>query len=88
MWALAEEPAGFIRLFAGAAIAALLAPLMGLQGLARQVGIVQASMPTAVSSGLMAIEFDAEADKVSSAIFISTLLSSITLTVLIALLGS
>jgi len=78
----------FIRLVAGAGIAFLLAPLMGLQGLARQVGIVQASMPTAVSSGLMAIEFDAEADMVSSAIFLSTLLSSITLTLLIALLGS
>lgn len=75
-----------LRLVVGAGLAALLAPLVGLQGLARQVGIVQASMPTAVSSGLIAIEFDADAELVSSAIFISTLLSSVTLTLVIALL--
>lgn len=76
-----------LRLLAGPALGALLAPVIGLHGLARQVGIVQASMPTAVSSGLIAIEFDADAELVSSAIFVSTLLSSITLTLVIALLG-
>jgi hypothetical protein len=76
-----------LRLVAGAALGAVLAPVIGLQGLARQVGIVQAAMPTAVSSGLIAIEFDADAELVSSAIFVSTLLSSVTLTLVIALLG-
>jgi hypothetical protein len=76
-----------LRLFVGAGIGALVAPLIGLQGLPRSVGIVQAAMPTAVSSGLLAIEFEADADMVSSAIFVSTLLSALTLTAVIALLG-
>ena len=77
----------FIRLVIGAIVAFLLAPVAGLQGLARQVAITEGSTPTAVVSGLMAIEFDADADLVSSVIFASTLLSSVTLTVLMLVLG-
>ena len=77
----------FMRLVVGALVAIGLAPLLGLQGLARQVAIVEASTPTAVSSGLMAIEFDADADFVASVIFASTLLSGLTLTILIYFLG-
>lgn len=77
----------FLRLIVGAGLAAAMAPLFGLQGLACQVGIVEASTPTAVSSALLAIEFDADAEFVTSVIFFSTLLSAITLTVLISLLG-
>lgn len=76
-----------LRLVVGAGIAAVLAPLIGLQGLARSVAVVQAAMPTAVSSGLMAIEFEADADMVSSTIFVSTLLSALSLTIIIAFLG-
>ena len=75
-----------LRLVVGAAAAVAIAPLIGLQGLARQVAIVEASTPTAVSSALLAIEFDADAEFVASVIFVSTLLSSVTLTVLISLL--
>lgn len=75
-----------LRLGAGTVMAILLAPLMGLQGLARDVAIVEASTPTAVNSALMAIEFDADAELVTSVVFFSTLLSSVTLTVLIAFL--
>jgi predicted permease len=77
----------FLRLVVGALVALGLAPLFGLTGLARQVAIVEASMPTAVSSALVAIEFDADAEFVSSVILVSTLLSAISLTVLISLLG-
>ena len=76
----------FLRLVGGAAIAFLLAPLMGLTGLARQVAIAQSSTPSAVSSALMAIEFDADADYVVSVIFFSTLLSSVTISILLAIL--
>jgi malate permease and related proteins len=75
-----------LRLIGGAAVAMVLAPLMGLSGLARQVAIAQSATPSAVSAALMAIEFDAEADYVASVIFFSTLLSSITLSVLLTLL--
>ena len=76
----------FLRLVVGALVAVGLAPLMGLDGLARSVGIVEASTPTAVTSSLMAIEFGADPEYVTSVIFFSTLFASITLTVLLALL--
>lgn len=75
-----------LRLVGGAGIAMVLAPLMGLTGLARQVAIAQSSTPAAVSTALMAIEFDAEADYVASVIFFSTLLSSLTLSLLLSTL--
>jgi len=76
-----------LRLVVGALLAAGLAGVMGLRGLAAKVAITQASTPTAVNSALMAIEFDAAAEFVTSAIFISTLLSSVTLTVVLAILA-
>ena len=75
-----------MRLVVGALLAFVLAPAMGLHGLARSVAITEASTPTAVNSALMAVQFDADADYVTSVIFFSTLLSSITLTVLLYIL--
>ncbi len=75
-----------LRLVGGAAVAFVLAPLVGLTGLARQVAIAQSSTPAAVSSALMAIEFGADPDYVASVIFFSTLLSSVTMSLLLALL--
>jgi len=75
-----------LRLVGGAALAFLLAPVMGLTGLARKVAIAQSSTPAAVSSALMAIEFGADAEYVASVIFFSTLLSSITMSALLAFL--
>lgn len=76
-----------MRLVVGAGVALGMARLVGLTGLARQVAAIQASTPTAVSSALMAIEFDADADYVSSVIFATTVLSSVSLTFLMMLLG-
>lgn len=75
-----------LRLVGGAAVAFVLAPLMGLSGLARQVAIAQSSTPAAVSSAMMAIEFGADADYVASVIFFSTLLSSVTMSALLVFL--
>ncbi|MHB1296598.1 MAG: AEC family transporter [Anaerolineae bacterium] len=75
-----------LRLVGGAALAIGLAPVMGLTGLAGAVAITEAATPTAVSSALMAIEFDADAEYVTSAIFYSTLVSGVTLAVLLAFL--
>ncbi len=77
-----------MRLVVGALAAIGLVPLIGLQGLARQVAITEASTPTAVNSVLMAIEFDGDAEFVTSVLFVSTLLSSITLTLIFSLLGT
>ncbi|NLG26359.1 MAG: AEC family transporter [Chloroflexi bacterium] len=75
----------FLRLVVGSLAAFGLAAAMGLQGLARSVAVVEASTPTAVNATLMAVEFDADADYVTNVVFVTTLLSSLTLTLVIAL---
>lgn len=64
-----------------------LAHLVGLEGAAFQAGVLQASMPTAVITTILALEFDALPDFVTSVVFVSTLLSPLTVTVLIAYLS-
>jgi len=62
------------------------AHLLGLQGPALQAGVLQASMPTAVVTTILALEFDVAPGFVTSVVCVTTLLSPITLTVLIAYL--
>jgi len=79
--------ATLIRLAVAPAIAWPLASLLGLSGPALQACIVEASMPTAVTTAVLAIEFDARPEFVTSVIFLSTLASPITLTPIIALVS-
>ena len=58
--------------------------LLGITGNARQAGILLASMPVAVITTILAIEFDLEPTFVTAAVFASTILSPITLTLIIA----
>jgi predicted permease len=62
------------------------AQLVGLQGAAFQAGVLQASMPTAVITTILAVEFDVLPDFVTSVVFVSTLLSPLTVTLMIAYL--
>ena len=64
-----------------------LAEVMGLSGLVRQVCIVESCTPAAVTAVLLATEFRARPQVVASTVFLSTLASAVTLTVVIALLG-
>jgi malate permease and related proteins len=64
-----------------------LAALFTLQGPARQAGILQAAMPTAVTATLIASEFDLEPTFLTVTVAISTLISFITLTPLIVYLS-
>ena len=75
-----------IKLLVAPGIALLISPLFGLEGLARDVGILQSAMPTAVMTTIIAIEYDAEAAYVTGAVLITTLLSPFTLTPLMAIL--
>lgn len=75
-----------LRLLLGPLIAVGLAAILGLEGLTRQVAIVQSAMPTAVVTGVLAIEFGADAELVTATILVSTLASIVTLTVLLSLL--
>lgn len=78
--------ASAIRLLVSPAIALLLAVPFALQGLQRDVGILQASMPVAVLVSIIAAEYDLEPAFVTALVLVSTLLSVISLTLLIALL--
>jgi predicted permease len=63
-----------------------LASLLGVAGAGRQAGVALASMPVAVVTTILALEFDVAPAFVTSAVFVSTFLSPLTLTPLIAFL--
>ncbi len=75
--------ATLLRLLASSGLAILLVRLIGLQGVAAKVAIVQASMPTAVITTILATEFDTRPEFVTGTVFVSTLASVLTLTVLL-----
>lgn len=76
--------ASVLRLLVGPLIAVGLVALLGLEGLTRQVAIVQSAMPTAVITGVLAVEFGADAELVTATILVSTVASVITLSVLLS----
>ena len=79
--------ASFLRLVIGPLVALLVANLVGLQGLNRATSIIEASMPTAVITTVLATEFDVDPPLVTSIVVLSTLLSPITLAATIQLMG-
>jgi hypothetical protein len=60
---------------------------MGLQGLARDVTIIECAMPTAVMATILATEFDSDPPFAALCILVTTLLSIPTLTLLLNLLA-
>ncbi len=76
-----------MRLVVAPLVALGLALLFGMEGLTRSVVIVESAMPTAVMSGALAIQFDADDGFVVGVILFSTALSVVTLSILLALLG-
>ena len=62
------------------------AHVVGLRGAAFQAGVLQSSMPTAVMTTILALEFDAMPQFVTSVVCVATLLSPLTVTLLIAYL--
>ena len=75
-----------VSLLAAPLVALGLTSLLDVSGAARQAVVVLSSMPVAVATTILALEFDASPDFVTSAVFLSTILSPITLTPLIAYL--
>jgi predicted permease len=75
-----------MRLIISPLIALGLVLLLGMSGIARQVALTQAAMPTAVITSVLATEFGSDAEFVTSSILVSTLLSTITLSVLLTLI--
>jgi len=75
-----------VKLVVGPVVAIGLATLLGLEGMTRDVSIVQSSMPTAVIAGVFATQFRADSEFVTSVILVSTLASIVTLSVLLSVL--
>jgi predicted permease len=80
--------AGGMRLLGGLGIGLLLAAAFGLQGVAYNAGVLESSMPTAVMSTILATEYEAEPAFVTTTVFATTLLSPLTLTPLLLILGA
>lgn len=76
-----------IKLLLTPLVALGLAAVFGMSGLTRSVSVIEASMPTAVMASLIATEFQARSDFVTSVVFLSTIGSTITLTILLLVLG-
>lgn len=76
-----------IRLLIAPIIGYALATLFGLKGLTFNVTVVQSAMPTAVLASALATQFGGDAKYVSMVTMVATLLSVITLSVLLLLLG-
>jgi len=75
------------RLLIGAVIGLVMAAVFGLNSTARKVGITQAGMPSAVMTTILANEYKLDASLVTAIVFISTILSPLTLTPLLYFLG-
>jgi hypothetical protein len=76
-----------LRLIVAPLGALFFAALFGLQGFSRQASVTQASMPSMVSATVLATEYNLDFKLVTAVVFISTLLSPLTLTPLLVFLG-
>jgi len=76
-----------LRLIVAPLAAFFFAALFGLQGFPRQASVTQASMPSMVSATVLAAEYNLDSKLVTAVVFISTLLSPLTLTPLLVFLG-
>ncbi|MCA9917222.1 MAG: AEC family transporter [Anaerolineales bacterium] len=80
-------PAIGLRLLIGPLVGLMVATFLGLSGLGRATSIIEASMPPAVFTIILATEFEVEPSAVTSIVLVSTLLSPLTIASAIALLG-
>jgi predicted permease len=76
-----------VSLIAAPFVALGLAAALGITGPARQAVVILSSMPVAVVTTILALEFELAPDFVTSAVFVSTLASPLTLAPLIAYLS-
>jgi predicted permease len=80
--------AAFLQIIMTPLVALLLAHWMGLTGVTRQAAVLQASMPAAVATTVLAVQYELDSTLVSGTVILTTVLSPLTLTPLIAYLLS
>ena len=78
--------ASFLQLVIAPLVGLGLAGALGLTGVTRQAAVLEAAMPTAVITTILAVEYDLDSVFVTGAVILSTLLSPLTVTPLIAYL--
>ena len=78
----------FIRLVVSAIAAFLITPVLGIEGVLRQVLIVVSAMPAAVFTIILSSEFQARPSFVTNTVVVGTLISLPTLTVVISMVTS
>ena len=76
----------FLQLIVTPLVALLLARWIGLSGVVRQAAVLQSAMPAAVVTTILAVEYDLDIPLVTGTVVLTTLLSPLTLTPLIAYL--
>lgn len=69
-------------------VALAMVSIMPIEPIYKQILIVLAAMPTAANTTLMSVQFDTHPELVSSATFISTIISLITLPIVLWLVGA
>ncbi|MGE5361416.1 MAG: AEC family transporter [Bacteroidales bacterium] len=79
--------AALLTLVASPLLAFALADLIGLSGAARQASVLEASMPAAIMTTVIALEYDAAPTFVTGVVFVTTLVSPLSVTVVIAMLN-
>ena len=75
------------KLLIGPLVGLVLAGLFGMQGHARQGSVIEAAMPAAVATTVVATEYKLEPSLVTAIVFLGTVLSPLTLTPLIVFLA-
>jgi len=78
----------FLRLVASPALAIGLSVLFQFEGSAYQAAVIESAVPTAVLVTVLATEYNIQPAFMTTAVFTSTLLSPLTITPLLAILGA
>lgn len=73
----------FIRLIIGPLIALVIIKIMGIEGIIAQTLFIASAMPTSVNSSVIAQEYDNHPELAAELVFLSTLLSAITVVIVI-----
>ena len=78
--------ASVYRIFGGFLVAFMIIKLFSIEGLVRDIIVLQAAMPSAVMSMILAAKYNRDASLVASVVLITTVLSLISIPVILALL--
>jgi predicted permease len=76
-----------LRLLGGPAVGFVFAALLGFRGAAWQGNVIESGMPAAVTTTVLATEYGLDTSLVTAMVFLGTILSPLTLTPLLVLLG-